>query len=186
MATQVRRHALLSHLSVIVGDYLAAQVEAGCDAVQIFDTWGGLLTAAEWETFSGPYTRAALARLRQKTQAPAIHYGLEASHLVEAMGTLPCEALSVDWREPLSRVRARAGGRHALQGNVEPGVMTASHGAIARAVRACVADYGREPGHIVNLGHGITPDANVAAARHFVKSAKEYGARLWQTGSVDG
>ncbi len=179
-------HALLGQLAVLVGDYLVAQVRAGCDAVQVFDTWGGLLTPAEWRTFSAPYSSLAMARVRAATTAPIIHYALEASHLVEAMGELPCDALSVDWREPLSTVRARSGGRHALQGNVEPGVMTASHDAIARAVAACVADYGKMPGHIINLGHGITPDANVPAARHFVACAKEYGARLWQTGSVAG
>ncbi len=178
-------HLLLDKLSTLVGDYLVAQLGAGADAVQIFDTWGGLLTEAEWRVFSLPYTQRAMKRVRAASDAPIIHYALEASHLVPAMSDLPCDVLSVDWREPLSSVRARSGYLHAYQGNVEPGVMTASHAAIERAVKDCLADFGRVPGHILNLGHGITPDANVAAARHFVEVAKEAGRRLWETGSVD-
>jgi len=177
-------HLLLSKLSDLVGAYLVAQVKAGVNAVQIFDTWGGLLTEAEWRVFSLPYTQRAMRTVRAATDAPIIHYALEASHLVPAMVELPCDVLSVDWREPLSSVRKRTGYLHAYQGNVESGIMTASHGAIDRAVRECLEDFGRVPGHILNLGHGITPDANVAAAKHFVAVAKEAGAKLWATGSA--
>lgn len=111
----------------------------------------------------------------RQTGAPTIHYALEAPHLVTTFAELPCDVLSVDHREPLSVIRARTGGRFALQGNVEPGVMTASPAAIRAAVIACMDDYGPGPGHIVNLGHGITPDATVAAARLFVETAQAHG-----------
>lgn len=179
-------HLLLDKLSVLVGDYLVAQIRAGANAVQVFDTWGGILTEAEWRVFSMPYTQRVLRHVRAHSDAPTVHYALEGAHLVASMGELDCDVLSVDWREPLSSVRARTGNRHAFQGNVEPGIMTASHAAIERAVKACLADFGRVPGHILNLGHGITPDANVPAARHFVDVAKEAGKRLWETGSVEG
>jgi uroporphyrinogen decarboxylase len=179
-------HQLLDKLSVLVGDYLVAQIRAGANAVQVFDTWGGILTEAEWQVFSKPYTQRVLQHVRAHSDAPTVHYALEAAHLVPSFGDLACDVLSVDWREPLSSVRARTGDRHAFQGNVEPGVMTASHAAIERAVKACLTDFGRRPGHILNLGHGITPDANVPAARHFVQVAQEAGRRLWETGHVDG
>ncbi|MCC6624873.1 MAG: uroporphyrinogen decarboxylase [Deltaproteobacteria bacterium] len=169
-------HALLDKLTRVVADYLVRQVQAGAHAVQVFDTWGGLLSEAEWRAWSMPYTTRVLEAVRA-TGVPTIHYALDASHLVGALAELPCDVLSVDHREPLASIRERTGGRFALQGNVEPGVMTASPRAIRDAVRACLADYGPRPGHIVNLGHGITPDATVEAARLFVDTAKELGAR---------
>ncbi|MBL8784028.1 MAG: uroporphyrinogen decarboxylase [Deltaproteobacteria bacterium] len=173
-------HQLLAKMTEVVAPYCIRQIEAGADAIQLFDTWGGLLTESEWRTFSQPYTSEVLRRIRAaKPATPLIHYALEASHLVPAMAELPCDVLSVDWREPLSSVRARTGHRFAHQGNVEPGVMTCSSAAIARAVTACMDDFGRLPGHIVNLGHGITPDASVEAARTFVAVAREHGHALW-------
>jgi len=174
--------ALLDKLTVVVSDYLVRQVRAGAHAVQVFDTWGGLLSETEWRRWSMPYTARVLTAVRQATGVPTIHYALDASHLVDAFADLPCEVLSADHREPLSRVRARTGSRFALQGNVEPGVMTASPRAIREAVRACLVDFGPHPGHIVNLGHGITPDATVEGARAFVDAAKELGRALYEGG----
>jgi uroporphyrinogen decarboxylase len=173
-------HALLSKMADVVLPYCELQIAAGVDAVQLFDTWGGLLTEAEWRTFSMPYTKRVMEGLRARhPKVPIVHYALEAAHLTGVFSELPCDVLSVDHKEPLSAIRARTGGRYALQGNVEPGVMTCSPAAVARAVEACVADYGRVPGHIVNLGHGITPDATVDNARAFVQAAKAAGAALW-------
>ena len=169
-------HALLEKLTVVVADYLVRQVEAGAHAVQVFDTWAGLLAPDEWRALSLPYTTRVLEAVCARTGVPTIHYALESAHLLDAFRALPCDVLSVDHRESLSSVRARTGGRFALQGNVEPGVMTASLPAIERAVAACLADYGDAPGHIMNLGHGITPDASVDAARHFVVTAQRLGA----------
>ncbi|MFO0747877.1 MAG: uroporphyrinogen decarboxylase [Myxococcota bacterium] len=167
-------HALLDKITQVVADYLVRQVEAGAHAVQVFDTWGGLLSAKEWQTFSLPYTTRVFEAVK-KTGVPTIHYALEAPHLIGAFTALPCDVLSVDHREPLSVIRDKTGGRFALQGNVEPGVLTASPRAIRAAVAACLADYGATPGHIMNLGHGITPDATVDAARLFVDTVKELG-----------
>ena len=173
-------HALLRKLTEVVTPYCIAQIDAGADAIQLFDTWGGSLTEAEWRVFSMPYTNEVFQRVRAaRPGVPLIHYALEAAHLVPALGELSCDVLSVDWREPLSVVRAKTGGRYAHQGNVDPGVMVASDAAIRRAVAMCLDDFGAVPGHIVNLGHGITPDASVAAAQAFVAAAQEHGARLW-------
>lgn len=173
-------HALLDKMADVVAPYCAMQIEAGAHAIQLFDTWGGLLTEDEWRRFSLPYTQRVMRTLRQHyPNVPLIHYALDSSHLLGALADLHCDALSVDHKEPLSLVREKTGRAFALQGNVEPGVMTASTSAIARAVTACIEDYGRVPGHIINLGHGITPDATVDAARTFVTVAREQGAALW-------
>ncbi len=173
-------HALLHKMASVVAPYCQMQIDAGADAIQLFDTWGGLLSEEEWRRFSMPYTARVIRQLRlTNPNVPIIHYALDASHLTGVFSELPCQVLSVDHKEPLSQIRERTGGRFALQGNVEPGVMTCSTSAIARAVTACIQDYGRVPGHIVNLGHGITPDASVEAAQTFVRVAKEQGAALW-------
>lgn len=173
-------HALLDKMAQVVAPYCAMQIEAGADAIQLFDTWGGLLTEDEWRRFSLPYTQRVMKTLKAKhPHVPLIHYSLDSAHLIGALADLPCDVLSVDHKEPLSLVREKTGRAFALQGNVEPGVMTCSHGAIARAVTACLQDFGPHPGHIINLGHGITPDATVDNARTFVEVAKEQGALLW-------
>ncbi len=173
-------HALLDKMATVVLPYCRMQLDAGADAVQLFDTWGGLLTESEWREFSMPYTQRVMSGLRAShPHVPIVHYALEAAHLTNVFAELPCDVLSVDHKEPLSLIRDKTGGRYALQGNVEPGVMTCSTTAIAKAVEACVRGYGRTPGHIVNLGHGITPDASVAGARAFVEVAKATGAALW-------
>jgi len=172
---------LLTKLADVVAPYCIRQIEAGADAIQLFDTWGGILTEAEWKVLSLPYTARVMRRIHAAhPMTPIIHFLLDGAHLVNAMQELPCEVLSVDWREPLSNVRLRTGHRFAHQGNVEPGVLTCSHRAIDSAVKACIDDFGRVPGHIVNLGHGITPDATVEGARAFVEAAKVHGARLWE------
>jgi len=166
---------LLDKLTTVIARYVRHQVVAGADAIQLFDTWGGAFTEAQWRRFSLPYTRRILEALRE-TGVPTIHYALGASHLIPALSELPCDVLSVDWREPLAAVRARTGGRFALQGNVDPGVLRAEPRHIRAAVAACLEDYGPGPGHILNLGHGITPDVTVDAARTLVAAAQELGA----------
>ncbi|TNF28383.1 MAG: uroporphyrinogen decarboxylase [Deltaproteobacteria bacterium] len=167
---------LLDKLTTVVIRYLRHQVEAGVDAVQIFDTWGGTMSLAEWRRFSLPYTARIMESLKD-TGVPLVHYALGSAHLTEGLAELPCDVLSVDWREPLSLIREKTGGRFALQGNVEPGVLTCGDEHIYAAAKACLDDYGDAPGHIFNLGHGITPDVEVAAAKALVDAAKELGAR---------
>lgn len=167
---------LLDKLATVVTRYLRHQIEAGVDAVQIFDTWGGTLSLADWRRFSLPYTARIMEGIRD-TGVPIVHYALGSAHLTEGLAELPCDVLSVDWREPLSKIREQTGGRFALQGNVEPGVLTCGDERIHAAAKACLDDYGDGPGHIFNLGHGITPDVSVAAAKALVDAAKELGAR---------
>ncbi|MCB9736476.1 MAG: uroporphyrinogen decarboxylase [Deltaproteobacteria bacterium] len=165
---------LLDKLATVVAVYLRHQIEAGVDAIQLFDTWGGQLTLAQWRRFSQPYSERILSEVRD-LGVPSIHYCLGSAHLTSALAELPCDALSVDWREPLSEVRRATGGRYALQGNIDAGVLRASKRQIHWAVADCLADYGNQPGHILNLGHGITPDVSVEAARELVIAAKELG-----------
>jgi uroporphyrinogen decarboxylase len=165
---------VLTKITDVIIDYLRRQISAGVDAVQLFDTWGGILTNAQWQRFSRRYTARILEALKD-TGVPTIHYIKDGAHLLADLGALPCDVLSVDWRMPLGQVREATGGRHALQGNIDPAVLTAGPEVIAAAVRANFESYGNEPGHIVNLGHGITPDVTVEAAKTLVAEVQEQG-----------
>lgn len=165
---------LLEILTTVVSEFLRGQIEAGCDAVQVFDSWGGTLDLANWRRFSQPYTSRIFREL-EDTGVPRIHYVQNSAHLTEGLAELPCEVLSVDWRQPLSLTAAATGGAFALQGNMDPGVLRAPASVIRRHVEANMASYGTGPGHIMNLGHGITPDATVDAARAMVDAVKELG-----------
>ena len=166
---------LLDKLTGVVIAYLRRQVEAGAQALQVFDTWGGLLDAERWQRWSRPYTQRVFQGLAD-LDVPLVHYVNGGAHLIEAMDGLACDVLSMDWRVPLGEVRARTGSRYALQGNIDSAVMRAPLPGIEREVIRCLDAYGPGPGHIVNFGHGITPDAAVEAARALVEAAEALGA----------
>ncbi|MGM0574392.1 MAG: uroporphyrinogen decarboxylase [Myxococcota bacterium] len=165
---------LLDGVSTVVSAYLRRQIEAGCDAVQLFDSWGGLLDPARWQRFSGRWLTRILEDIRD-TGVPTIVYVNGGAHLLDELSMLPCDVLSVDWRTPLADVRARIGDSQALQGNVDPAILRAPIPVIRESVRECLESYGPDPGHVMNLGHGITPDATVETAKAFVDAAKEFG-----------
>lgn len=167
-------HALLQKLATVVAAYLRRQIEAGADAVQLFDTWGSLLGEARWREFSMQYTAQIMEALAD-TGVPIIHY-VKGYHLLAAAAELPCQVLSVDWTTPLDQVRAHVGNKHALQGNIDPAILRAPADVIEAEVRACLASH-PWPGHIFNLGHGITPDATVETVRHVVDCVKRYGGQ---------
>ena len=166
--------ALLEKLVEVVIAYGRRQVEAGAEAIQLFDTWGGLLSVDQWERFSGRYTKRIFEGLRD-TGVPLVHYVKDGAHLLHALTALPCDVLSVDWRVTLGDVRHATGGSFALQGNIDPGVLRAGEDVISDAVKRCLDSYGDGPGHIVNLGHGITPDVTVGAAKALVDAVKQLG-----------
>ena len=158
--------ALLTRLTDLVIAYVKAQVAAGADAVQLFDTWAGVLSRADWERMVKPH----IARFLDETKslgAPRILFVQDASHLVPGYAALPSEALAVDWREDLPAIRQLVGPTRALQGNLDPAMLLAGPEATARAATALLA---RMParGHIVNLGHGITPEAPIESVQALI------------------
>ena len=153
--------------------YLLGQLDAGAQALQLFDTWGGLLDAERWRSLALPPLRKVVDGLRGK--APLIYYIHGGSHLLETLADLPVEVLSVDWRLPLGRVRQLTGGK-VLQGNLDPAALLAPRGEIERRVAALLAE-GAGGGHIVNLGHGILPMTAVDSARAFVESGQRLSAQ---------
>lgn len=166
---------LMEILSDMVITYASMQVAAGAHCVQLFDSWAGSLSLSDFHRRVLPYLEkifTALAALR----VPRIYFAVGAGHLLEAVATLPVEVISVDWREPLSQVRRRVGGK-ALQGNLDPVILTAPSSVIEGEARA-VLEQGQGGAHIFNLGHGVLPTTEVQALRHLVEVVHQEGTMV--------
>lgn len=167
--------ALRNLLDVIARNtarYLQAQLDAGATAVQLFDTWGGELARAEYETVALPAVQQVIREVKKKN-APIIFYSRGTSHLLPLLARTGADVLSVDWRVDLADARRTFGSGIALQGNVDPCVLLGSPDAIRTAVRQAIEKTGGA-GHILNLGHGILPNTPVENAQLFVKTAQEF------------
>ncbi|MBS0570380.1 MAG: uroporphyrinogen decarboxylase [Proteobacteria bacterium] len=156
-------HRLLGVVARSVAAYLAAQAAAGAQALMVFDTWGGLLAPDMFRDFSLRY----LAQIAQSLQGdkaakniPLILFSKGANAHLEALADTGCAALGLDWTISLGAARTRVGDRVALQGNLDPAVLHASSDAIRSEAKRVLADFGPHPGHVFNLGHGITPDVD--------------------------
>lgn len=163
--------ALLDRLVTELAALLRLQVEAGADAVQIFDTWAGDLPPAELERFALAPARKLFANLRT-LGVPLIYYINGVAAHLDALADLDIDVLSVDWRIPLANVLDRTGGRLALQGNIDPLMLFAPLDRIAQEVQALHGSLGGRPGHILNLGHGVLPTTPLDAVSAFVGAAK--------------
>jgi uroporphyrinogen decarboxylase len=142
----------LSVLARAMSRYLAMQVEAGADAVQLFDSWVGMLSRHHLERYALPAARGALAGI----PAPTIYFGPHAHHALDLLPVVGATAYGLDWRLPLDEAWGRLGDV-AVQGNLDPAVLLAPEDTIRRAVADLLEQTGGRPGHVVNLGHGIDP-----------------------------
>jgi uroporphyrinogen decarboxylase len=160
-------HRLLALNAASVSAYLNAQIEAGVQAVMLFDTWGGILAHTAYREFSLSYIQKVLAALNpehQGARVPTIVFTKGASPWLEQIAGSGCDAMGLDWTADLAAVRARVGTRVALQGNLDPAVLLTSAPVIRREAERVLAQFGRGDGHVFNLGHGImqqTPPEHV-------------------------
>jgi uroporphyrinogen decarboxylase len=156
-------HELLEKLAATVTDYLNAQIDSGAQAVQIFDTWGGALSARAYQEFSLRYMAQIVAGLKRENEGrrvPVILFSKGCNTQLEALADTGCDALGVDWTITLNEARQRVGDRVALQGNLDPSILLADKKVIRREVNEILNSFGQGNGHIFNLGHGITPDVD--------------------------
>jgi uroporphyrinogen decarboxylase len=147
---------LLDRLAAIAAASLRAQVRAGAAAVQVFDSWIGSLSRAQYERHVAPSTRALFAELTD-LGVPAVLFGVGTGHLLEAMAGTGPDALGLDWRTPVSEARRRLGPDIALQGNLDPAALLAPWPAVEAEARAVLTDA-PAAGYVFNLGHGVLPD----------------------------
>lgn len=145
---------LLAWCAAVSGEFLAIQVKAGAQAVQLFDSWAGSLSLADYERFVAPHSTTALAAV--SGQVPRIHFGLGTEHLLQAMAACGVEAMGVDYRTSLTRA-AQLLPALPLQGNIDPSRLAAGWHSLEAHTREVVAQGRAAPSHVVNLGHGVPP-----------------------------
>ena len=164
-------HSLLQKITDTTIAYLKEKVKAGVDAVQIFDSWGGLLSPEDYQIFSWPYIQQIVTAL--KNEAPVIVFGKGCWFALNEMGRSGASALGVDWTCSARNARYLSGGQITLQGNFDPSRLLSPIPKIKKDVHDMIREFGKDK-YIVNLGHGILPNIPVDHAKAFVDAVKEY------------
>jgi uroporphyrinogen decarboxylase len=168
--------ALLARLSDLVVAYLNAQIEAGAQVVQLFDTWAGILSPADYCEWVLPVHRQIAAKL-DRSRAPLVLYVMDGAHVIDPMLESGADVLSLDWRVDMAAAARRVGRRASLQGNLDPVALYAPREEIARRVRAIAEAAAPARGLVLNLGHGCLPDTPVEGVRAFTEAARGLGRR---------
>lgn len=165
---------LCERLAQIAGTFLRVQIEAGASMVQLFDSWVGALPRADYLRFVEPHSRAVLSAVAD-TGVPRIHFGVGTGELLADMADAGAEVIGVDYRLSLTEAVARTGGRHAVQGNLDPALLFAPWPVIEERVTQIVTEGREAPGHIFNLGHGVLPDTDPTVLTRVVELVHALG-----------
>ncbi len=172
---------LLDRLAVSAATFLNTQVDAGVSAVQLFDSWAGVLSAADYAERVLPHSRAVFDGLGGHGQGdrdvPRIHFGVGTGELLPLIGDAGADVVGVDWRVPLDEAARRVGPQRSLQGNLDPAVLLADRATVDREVRRVVEQGRAARGHVFNLGHGVLPETDPGALTHVVELVHELTAR---------
>jgi uroporphyrinogen decarboxylase len=174
-------HRILEVNARAVTDYLNAQIEAGAQAVMIFDTWGGQLSHADYETFSLAYARRVIAGLKKQSEGrrvPSILFTKGGGAWLEAMAASGCDAIGLDWTADARAARRSVGARVALQGNLDPAALFAPPERVRAEARRVLEAFGAAPGHVFNLGHGIAPQTPVESVAALVDEVRAYSRKM--------
>jgi uroporphyrinogen decarboxylase len=169
-------NALCARLAQISGAMLRVQAQAGASIVQLFDSWVGALSRADYEAYVQPHSKAALSAVAD-LGIPTIHFGVGTGELLASMGAAGADVVGVDFRTSLTDARARIGDGYAVQGNLDPALLFAPWPALEAVVRSIVAEGAQAPGHIFNLGHGVLPDTDPEVLTRVVALVHELSAR---------
>lgn len=173
-------HALLDKLADAVTQYLNAQIAAGAQAVQIFDTWGGILSTPSYQQFSLQYMKKIVAGLTREAdgrKVPVIVFTKNGGLWLPDIADIGCDCVGLDWTMEIGRARELVGDRVAIQGNMDPSILYASPARIEEEVKRILASFGHGNGHVFNLGHGITPEVNPDHVTAFVDAVHEHSAQ---------
>lgn len=152
-------HALAGWVARITGQFLRAQIMAGASAVQLFDSWAGGLSLADYTEFVAPHSAAVLGSVAG-LPVPRVHFGVGTGELLAAMRDAGADVMGIDHRIPLDVANSRLGGRTPLQGNIDPALLFAGDAALQRHTLEVLRAGRSAPGHVVNLGHGVPPDTD--------------------------
>jgi uroporphyrinogen decarboxylase len=174
-------HKLLEQISRAVALFLKAQIEAGADVVQLFDTWAGLLSYDQLRNFSLRYVRQIIEEVKSEVgeRVPIILFSKGTSAWVDDLLTTGCDVVSVDWTCDLGSIKEAVGGRAAVQGNLDPVALLSKPESLVAEAKAILRRVGPGGGHIFNLGHGILPDTPVENAKLLVETVKSESGELY-------
>lgn len=170
-------HLLLDKLARAVASYLNAKIEAGAQALQIFDTWGGVLPPDEFIEFSLRPIEQVLSLLR-RDDVPTIVFCKDSAHSLDALASTGADVVGLDWTVDIGKARTQVGQKVALQGNLDPVILYAPPEVIRKHAVKILEKYGKGSGHIFNLGHGILPDVPVEHAVALVQAVQEESRRF--------
>ncbi len=169
-------HALMEKLTVVVSRFLVAQINAGADVVQLFDSWIGALSPASYAQYVQPYVSRIFDAVKQ-TGTPSIHFGTGNASLLELMTQAGGDIIGLDWRVNLDEAWQQVGFEHGVQGNLDPTLMLTDWPTIERGMQDVLRRAANRPGHIFNLGHGVLPASNPDLLQQLVAAVHETSAR---------
>jgi len=178
-------HQLCIRLADISAAFLEVQIRAGAAAIQLFDSWAGSLSAADYARFAQPYSSRLLQRLAS-ANVPRIHFGVGTSEQLGLMADAGAEVVGVDWRLPLAEASRRIGPSHAVQGNLDPALLGSPWPVLAERVREVIRSGAAAPGHVFNLGHGVPPDADPDVLAKIVDLVHAEGPALRAEARAEG
>jgi uroporphyrinogen decarboxylase len=162
-------HELMGRLADGFSRYAGGLVRAGADVIQVFDSWAGALSVADYEEFVAPYS----ARILAAVEVPTIHFATGAGHLASALRDAGGDVIGVDWRRPLGEIWDVIGSDHGIQGNLDPTVLLGPFGRVEAQTRAILADVAGRHGHIFNLGHGVLPETDPGVLGEVVRLVRD-------------
>lgn len=171
-------HDIMARLVQHSVEFISAQLTAGAEAFQVFDSWAGALSRPDYDTYVRPHTTAVFAQLAQRHPGVAgIHFGIGCDHLLESMNAVGNAVIGLDWRTSITDARTRLGANTIVQGNLDPALVLAGSEIALEGAAAVLADNAQHPGHIFNLGHGVQPDTDPAVLADVVSFVHERSSK---------
>jgi uroporphyrinogen decarboxylase len=165
-------HRLCGRFADLMADYLTAQVEAGVQALQIFDSWAGALGRSDYREFALPHTSRIFSALRA-TGVPLVHFGVGTAAILGDIAEIGADVIGVDWRQNIDESWAVVGHDRAIQGNLDPALLLGPRDRLFAAAAEILRRAGGRPGHIFNLGHGVLPNTSLEAVQALARHVHE-------------
>ena len=171
---EVLWHEIMEHLSQHSVEFISAQISAGAEAFQLFDSWAGALSRSDYDTYVKPHSTSVVSQLAERHPGVAgIHYGIGCDHLLESMNSVGNAIIGLDWRTTIRNARTRLGADTVVQGNLDPALVLAGSSIALAGTETVLADNAGHPGHIFNLGHGVQPDTDPSVLTDIVAYVHE-------------
>jgi uroporphyrinogen decarboxylase len=178
-------HRLCGLFATLMADYLKAQVEAGVEALQVFDSWAGALSRADYREFAMPHSSRIFAELRN-VGVPVIHFGVGTTAILPELAESGGDVVGVDWRLPLDEAWAVLGPDRGIQGNLDPTLLLGPEDRLFAAADDVLRRAAGRPGHVFNLGHGVLPETPIAQVQALARRVHEFTLPVFRSPVASG